>query len=160
MLALPAWFSALAGASVVVGLRLLLPPLLDPRVWYWRALLLGGAMLLAWRYMIWRFTDTVAPLGWTADALFSWGFAILEALTVLSSTIAFFILSRVKERSHEADRHSGWWKPARPGAAGSTSGRCRSSTTSGPVTTPTPATDWTSTVGTHWCTRHGPCAHG
>lgn len=114
MLALPAWFSALAGASVVVGLRLLLLPLLDPRVWYWRALLLGGAMLLAWRYMIWRFTDTVAPLGWTADALFSWGFAILEALTVLSSTIAFFILSRVKERSHEADRHSGWWKPARP----------------------------------------------
>ncbi|CAM5186043.1 Cellulose synthase (UDP-forming) OS=Bosea thiooxidans OX=53254 GN=SAMN05660750_02135 PE=4 SV=1 [Bosea thiooxidans] len=111
MLALPAWLSALAGAAVVVGLRLLVLPLLDPKLWQWRALLLGSAMLLAWRYMIWRFTDTVAPLGWTADALFSWGFAILEALTVLSSTFAFLILSRVKERSLEADRHRDWWKP-------------------------------------------------
>lgn len=114
MLTLPAWLSALAGAAVVVGLRLLVLPLLDPKLWQWRALLLGVTMLLAWRYMIWRFTDTVAPLGWTADAVFSWGFAILEALTVLSSTIAFIILSRVKERSLEADQHRDWWKPGRP----------------------------------------------
>ncbi len=114
MLALPAWLSALAGAAVVVGLRLLVLPLLDPKQWQWRVLLLGSAMLLAWRYMIWRFTDTVAPLGWTADAFFSWGFAILEALTVLSSTFAFFILSRVKERSLEADQHRDWWKPGPP----------------------------------------------
>lgn len=114
MLTLPAWLSALAGAAVVVGLRLLVLPLLDPKLRQWRALLLGVTMLLAWRYMIWRFTDTVAPLGWTADAVFSWGFAILEALTVLSSTIAFIILSRVKERSLEADQHRDWWKPGRP----------------------------------------------
>jgi cellulose synthase (UDP-forming) len=114
MLTLPAWLSALAGAAVVVGLRLLVLPLLNPKMWQWRALLLGATMFLAWRYIIWRFTDTVAPLGWTADAFFSWGFAILEALTVLSSTIAFIILSRVKERSLEADRHRDWWKPGPP----------------------------------------------
>ncbi|AOO81603.1 glycosyltransferase [Bosea vaviloviae] len=112
MLALPPLLAAFAGAAVVVGLRLLLLPLLDPRRWYWRALLLGAAMLLAWRYVIWRLTATVAPLAWNVDAVLSWSFALLEALTVLSSTIAFFILSRVKERSSEADRNKGWWQPA------------------------------------------------
>ncbi|WP_456779816.1 glycosyltransferase [Bradyrhizobium sp. USDA 3315] len=67
--------------------------------------------MLSWRYMAWRFTETLAPLDRTAGALFSWGFAMLEALTVLSSTIAFFILSRVKERTSEADQYSEWWLP-------------------------------------------------
>ncbi|WP_334513217.1 glycosyltransferase family 2 protein [Bradyrhizobium sp. AZCC 1693] len=97
-----------------MGLRLTVLPLLSPKNWYWRALLLGGTSFLSWRYMVWRFSATVAPLAWTADALFSWSFAILEALTVLSSSIAFFILSRVKERSTEADAHAAWWSPGAP----------------------------------------------
>lgn len=114
MLTLSPLLAAFAGAALVMGLKLVVLPLLDPRSWLWRSILLGGAMLLAWRYMIWRFTDTLAPLAWTADAFFSWSFAILEGLTVLSSTFAFLILSRVKERSSEADRHAGWWLPDPP----------------------------------------------
>ncbi|WGD53323.1 hypothetical protein QA641_05215 [Bradyrhizobium sp. CB1650] len=98
MLVLSPLLAALAGAAVVIGLRLTVLPLLDPGKWYWRALLLGLAATLSWRYVVWRFTETLVPLDWTADALFSWGFAALEALTVLSSSIAFVILSRVKER--------------------------------------------------------------
>ncbi|KQU50652.1 Curdlan synthase [Bosea sp. Leaf344] len=114
MLALPPLLSAFAGTAVVLGLRLLLLPHLDPRRWYWRALLLGGATLLAWRYMAWRLTETTAPLAWSWDALFSWSFAILEALTVLSSSVAFFILSRVKDRKQEASLHAQWWRPKPP----------------------------------------------
>ena len=114
MLALSPLAAAFAGAAIVLGLRLLVLPLLNPAKWYWRTLLLGGAMVLAWRYMIWRFTDTVAPLDWTADAFFSWSFAVLEGLTVLSSSIAFFILSRVRERTAEADAHAQWWAPGAP----------------------------------------------
>jgi cellulose synthase (UDP-forming) len=114
MLLLSPLLAAFAGLAVIVGLRLAVLPLLSPKKWYWRALLLGGTILLSWRYMLWRFSDTVAPLAWTADALFSWSFAILEGLTVLSSTIAFFILSRVKERSAEADACSAWWSPRPP----------------------------------------------
>ena len=66
MLALSPLLAAFAGAAVVVGLKLVVLPLLDPRSWLWRSMLLGGAMLLAWRYVIWRFTDTLAPLGWYA----------------------------------------------------------------------------------------------
>ncbi|WFU54730.1 glycosyltransferase [Bradyrhizobium pachyrhizi] len=111
MLLLSPIAAAFAGAAFIIGLRLTVFPFLNPMNWYWRALLLGMAALLSWRYMAWRFTETLAPLDWTADALFSWGFAMLEALTVLSSTIAFFILSRVKERTAEADQHSEWWQP-------------------------------------------------
>ncbi|MCK1493318.1 glycosyltransferase [Bradyrhizobium sp. 180] len=114
MLLLSPLLAAFAGAAVIVGLRLAVLPLLSPTRWYWRALLLGAAVVLSWRYVEWRFTETLAPLGWTADALFSWGFAMLEALTVLSSSIAFFILTRVKERTAEADRHIGWWSRGQP----------------------------------------------
>ncbi|MGY3622322.1 glycosyltransferase [Bradyrhizobium sp. USDA 10063] len=111
MLVLSPLLAALAGAAVIIGLRLTVLPLLNPSKWYWRTLLLGLATILSWRYVIWRFSDTLAPLDWTADVLFSWGFAALEALTVLSSSIAFVILSRVRERTAEADRHAGWWVP-------------------------------------------------
>ncbi|WP_245309979.1 glycosyltransferase, partial [Bradyrhizobium jicamae] len=103
--------AALAGAAIIIGLRLTVLPLLDPSRWYWRALLLGLAAILSWRYVVWRFTETLVPLDWTADALVSWVFAALEGMTVLSSSIAFVILSRVKERTAEADRHAGWWLP-------------------------------------------------
>ncbi|MFL6839701.1 MAG: glycosyltransferase [Bradyrhizobium sp.] len=108
------FFSAFAGAAIVIGLRFLILPLLSPREWCWRALFLGGSTVLAWRYVVWRFTDTLAPLGWTADAMFSWGFAILEGLTVLSMSTAFLILSRVKDRVAEADRYVSWWSPGPP----------------------------------------------
>lgn len=111
MFVLSPLLAAFAGAAVIIGLRLTVLPLLDPSRWYWRALLLGLAAILSWRYVVWRFTETLVPLDWTADALFSWGFATLEALTVLSSSLAFVILSRVKERTTEADLHAGWWLP-------------------------------------------------
>ncbi|MET3890329.1 cellulose synthase (UDP-forming) [Bosea sp. OAE506] len=114
MLALSPLMSAFAGTALVLGLRMLLLPLLDPQRWYWRALLLGGAMAMAWRYMIWRLTETTAPLAWTWDAVFSWSFAILEALTVVSSSVAFFILSRVKDRKKEARLNERWWQPGAP----------------------------------------------
>jgi cellulose synthase (UDP-forming) len=114
MLLLPPLLAACAGAAVVLGLRLAVLPLLDPKSWLWRSLLLGGTAVLAWRYMLWRFTATLAPLGWTVDAVCSWGFAILEGLTVVSSTLAFLILTRTKERTGEVEAHRGWWRPARP----------------------------------------------
>ncbi|MHC2338081.1 glycosyltransferase [Bradyrhizobium sp. USDA 4454] len=111
MLLLSPIAAAFAGAAFIVGLCFTVFPLLNPMKWYWRTLVLGTAALLSWRYTTWRFSETLAPLDWTADALFSWGFAVLEALTVLSSTIAFFILSRVKDRTAEADQYSEWWLP-------------------------------------------------
>ncbi|MCA1458760.1 glycosyltransferase [Bradyrhizobium sp. BRP22] len=114
MLLLSPLLAAFAGTALIIGLRLTVLPLLNSTKWYWRALLLGTAGILSWRYVAWRFAETLAPLDWTADALFGWAFALLEALTVLSSSIAFFILSQVKERTTEADSYSEWWLPGDP----------------------------------------------
>ena len=101
--------AAFAGVAVVLGIRFLILPYLSPKKWYWRTLLLGATTLLAWRYIIWRFDATLPPINWTAEAVVSWSFACLEALTVLSSTVAFGIMTRVKERTGEADANARWW---------------------------------------------------
>ena len=112
MLLLGDYSAALAPTLLVLGLALVILPLCrrdDPAV---RVALCVIASLLAWRYMAWRFTETVPDLGWTFDALVGWGFALLEATTLLSSTIAFLILTRTRGRAQEADDNAGWWRPA------------------------------------------------
>lgn len=111
MFLLPPLLGAFAGAAIVAGFRLAVMPFLDPKVGLWRSVLLACTTLLGWRYVFWRFSETVAPLELTADAVVSWGFATLEALTVVSSTIAFVILARIRERSDEATRFANWWLP-------------------------------------------------
>ncbi len=109
MLSLDPTTAALAPAALVIGLCLMVLPLFRPDHPWVRAGALVVVVVLAWRYVVWRFTETVTPLGFDVDAFVSWTFAILEAGTIVSSTIAFAILSRTKERSAEADRHRGWW---------------------------------------------------
>jgi cellulose synthase (UDP-forming) len=61
--------------------------------------------------MAWRFTDTVPPFAFAPEPIVAWAFAGLEGLTVVSSTLAFLILTRVRERSEEATRYARWWAP-------------------------------------------------
>jgi cellulose synthase (UDP-forming) len=101
--------AAFAGVAVVLGIRFLIMPHLNPKKWYWRTLLLGGTTLLAWRYIFWRFDATLPPLSGSLEAIVSWSFACLECLTILSSTIAFGIMTRRKDRTTEADANANWW---------------------------------------------------
>jgi cellulose synthase (UDP-forming) len=114
MLSLDPATASLAPAALVIGLCLLFLPLLRPDHAVGRAVALGMVVVLSWRYVVWRFAATISPLELSVDAVVSWTFAILEAGTILSSTLAFLILGRTRERHAEADRHAGWW---RPGAA-------------------------------------------
>lgn len=74
-----------------------------------RAVLFAICIALGWRYIIWRFAASVPPLSLDAEAISAWLFALLEGATTVSSTLAFVMLSRVKNRSTEADEHAGWW---------------------------------------------------
>lgn len=114
MLALDEYGAALAPSLVILGLALLILPFCRPQDPIVRAILFGAAIALAWRYMAWRVTATIPPPGLDIDALAGWGFALLEAATLLSSSIAFLILSRTRDRRPEADRHAAWWRPGPP----------------------------------------------
>jgi cellulose synthase (UDP-forming) len=113
MLALDPITASLAPAALVLALCLLLltPGRADGTM---RAVALAGVVLLAWRYMAWRFMETIPPPSLSLDAVAAWSFALLEAGTILSSTLAFAILSRTCDRTAEADRNAGWWQPGPP----------------------------------------------
>ncbi|MCX7931227.1 MAG: glycosyltransferase [Rhodovarius sp.] len=104
--------AALGLPLLIVGLALLLLPFLPSHAVLVRVLLFGGAILLGWRYMAWRFRETIPPPGLDLDALVGWSFALLEALTLLSASLAFAILTRTRNRSPEVDAHLGWWGQA------------------------------------------------
>ena len=94
--------AALAPSALVVGLALIVLPFCrrgEPLV---RAALLGAAFLLSIRYMVWRLAETVPELDLTVDAVAGWSFALLEAGTVASSSLAFLFLFLSRTRAGTA----------------------------------------------------------
>ncbi|MBS0126534.1 glycosyltransferase [Thetidibacter halocola] len=100
--------------SLVAGIGLLLPYVIDRTRTLHRALLFAVAFALAGRYAWWRATETLAPAGWTVDMAASWSLFALEMAALLGSLSAFVIMSRLRLRGAEADRHEGWWGDATP----------------------------------------------
>lgn len=109
MIALSPYIRALAPTILIIGLALVVLPLFRKDSPMVRASLFVAAILLSWRYMAWRFGATLAPAEFSLNTLLSWAFALLEAGTILSSSIAFVILSRTRDRRSEADHHTNWW---------------------------------------------------
>lgn len=103
--------SSIAHILLALGLGLVLSSLLKPQNRLHRTLLFAVGMMLAVRYIWWRGTQTLAPLDFTLDCLFSWSFFALETASVLSSLSAFTIMTRTINRSAEVERHSAWWRP-------------------------------------------------
>jgi cellulose synthase (UDP-forming) len=109
MLILDSYLASFAGVAIVVGLALLfLPHVTRKNVWM-RIFLLGLTTFLAWRYMFWRVTETVPAFSLSADVIASWTFLTVEGLAMVSSTLAYLILTRRAERGSEADRNMAWW---------------------------------------------------
>ncbi len=106
--------SSLVHLSLVAGVALLLPLMVDARRTLHRALLLAVAVALALRYIWWRATETVAPAGLTLDFAASGSLLALEVASLAGSISAFIILSRTRDRSEEASEHQSWWEPKSP----------------------------------------------
>lgn len=101
--------AALAQVVLALGLLLALSAVIDRDRTLHRVVLLGIAALLTLRYLWWRWTATLAPLGWTWDAAASWSLFLLEGLALLGSLSSLLIMSRTRSRSAEADAGMGWW---------------------------------------------------
>ncbi|HEY2540897.1 MAG TPA: glycosyltransferase, partial [Stellaceae bacterium] len=92
---------------VLIGAAALFLPHLDPRDSRARMALFGICILLVWRYIGWRFSATIPPLGPNLASLYAWMFALLEAAAV-GSTIAFITLGRTIDRRREATEMRTW----------------------------------------------------
>ncbi|MGF1619341.1 MAG: glycosyltransferase [Rhodomicrobiaceae bacterium] len=107
-------FSNYAPTLLVIGLALLVLPFIRPTQPVMRALLVAATIILTWRYMAWRLTETVHPLDSGVNGIASWAFAGLETLSAISATVAGLFLLRYKDRRSEATHYAEWWSPGPP----------------------------------------------
>lgn len=101
--------SSIMHLVLIAGLALILPLFIRRETPWHRAVLMGIAALLAFRYGYWRATETLAPPGLTVSCIASWSLFALEALSLIGSMSAFTMMSRIRERSEEATANLGWW---------------------------------------------------
>ena len=106
MLNFPDWVVALAPSALLLGIGLAVAPMFPRTFAPARIAMALIAIFFSLRYATWRATETLAPLGWNADALVSWSFFLFEAGSIVSGISAFVILSRYRNRSVEADRNA------------------------------------------------------
>ena len=90
------------------GAAILALPFLEPRNNRARTALFAICIALTWRYILWRFTETLPSFELGVGSLYAWGFSTIEALACLGWTISFINLSRTKSRSDEATEQRGW----------------------------------------------------
>lgn len=114
MYAVSTTLSALGPALFVVGFMFLALPVLSNRSTPARVAVFATAIALSWRYAWWRLSQTIPDGPLSAGVVMGWGFALLETLTIVSSTMSFVILSRRRDRSKETTDNMNWYGAAAP----------------------------------------------
>lgn len=101
-------FSGVWSGIVVAALVLAALPWLKRESSLARTLVIAVSIGLGWRYMLWRITDTLPEPSLTADYITGVLFAATEALTLLSSSLSFFFLTRIRDRSPDVRANMAW----------------------------------------------------
>jgi len=99
---------ALAPGILVIGALLVALPWLSPRDERARAVMVVVLVVLMWRYMFWRWFSTLPVPELSLDFAVGLIFVLIETLAVLGSTINLMFVSRLKDRSPDADRNLAW----------------------------------------------------
>jgi cellulose synthase (UDP-forming) len=99
---------ALAPGILVVGALLVALPWLSPRDERARTVMVVVLVVLMWRYMFWRWFSTLPVPELSLDFAVGLIFVVIETLAVLGSTINLMFVSRLKDRSPDADRNLAW----------------------------------------------------
>ena len=99
---------ALAPGFLVIGGLLIALPWISPRDERARAVMVIVLVILMWRYMFWRWFSTLPVPELSLDFAVGLIFVVIETLAVLGSTINLMFVSRLKDRSPDADRNLAW----------------------------------------------------
>ena len=73
-----------------------------------RVVLAVVSVTLLARYLVWRYQYTLPPIDEPLNWVAGWAFILVETLALSSAALAMLFLSRVRDRSAEADAHEGW----------------------------------------------------
>jgi hypothetical protein len=116
---------ALAPGILVIGALLVALPWLSPRDERARTVMVVVLVVLMWRYMFWRWFSTLPVPELSLDFAVGLIFVVIETLAVLGSTINLMFVSRLKDRSPDADRNLHWGWPSSRSSRSSTCSSAR-----------------------------------
>jgi cellulose synthase (UDP-forming) len=101
-------------ALVAVGVFYLFLPWLSRENALARAALVAVTLILMWRYLFWRVTETIPEFGLTADWICGITFLGAEVLTGIGATITWITLARTSSRSEAVTANRPWLMQSRP----------------------------------------------
>ena len=71
-----------------------------------RAIVVAIVLALMWRYILWRWIETLPPFGFTLDTLAALVFIVVETAALVGATISFFFLTaRARPRRRGRSQH-------------------------------------------------------
>ena len=79
-----------------------------------RLALIAFSLLLLWRYMWWRASQTLPGADWSLDYVFGTGFFFVELLVAIDATATWILLTRTSSRSRLADLGASWVAKSAP----------------------------------------------
>ena len=98
--------AALGPILFVIGTVYILGPILPLRRPWARYLLFAAVWTIVFRYLLWRFFDTVLPAtGSAVDLTFIWCCFVAEVFALCDALILYISFLRTSDRHAEADRH-------------------------------------------------------
>jgi len=100
--------SDLSLTLIIIGAATLVLPFCDRRDNRVRSVLFAVGTLLTFRYIVWRFAETLPPFELSLESLYPWTFAVFEAIAAMGATIGFVTFSRTLDRKAEATRYREW----------------------------------------------------
>ncbi|MGX1335224.1 cellulose synthase (UDP-forming), partial [Bradyrhizobium japonicum] len=95
--------AAFAPGLVAFGACLAILPLLRREHTLARIMMTGMSFVLLLHYFVWRVTQTLPPLGLTADAVVGYPFVAAEAASMIAVCLSLLFLSRTIDRSPEVN---------------------------------------------------------
>ena len=101
------WDAFLPGI-LIVALAVAILPWVDRNNTVVRFCALAVCIILSWRYMLWRIFDTVPSIDEPVNFIIGFSFTAIEALSMIGTTLTELFLTRVRNRTGEADRNTPW----------------------------------------------------
>jgi cellulose synthase (UDP-forming) len=98
-----AWSGIAAGLIAVASLGWL-----DRRNAIHRLLVCSLAIFLMWRYMAWRVFGSLPEIGFTPDFALGVVFVAVEMLSMISTTMSLFFLTRIRDRTADVEANLPW----------------------------------------------------
>ncbi len=102
------YWDAFLPSLIVLALAFAILPWIDRNNPWVRATALGICVFLSWRYMLWRIFYSIPPIDQPLNFAVGFLFTAVEALSMVGTTLTELFLSRVRNRTEEADRNASW----------------------------------------------------